>query len=273
MNLFQAGLPRRAERLLVHVAVACLAGVLVVTCLPSPGSGAGGAMTVGVKHNILATLVVPDGPGPFPGVLILSTSGGVVNADIAYARRLAGEGFVCLVPAYIEAYHLVGPHGPINPGDAFTVYAQQIHDDLIQSVDVLRHQEKANGKIGAVGFSAGGYFAVWLALTQEIQAGVSYYGSFQGASVRIARLKGLATEQSSPLLILHGDADRTVPIELARSVIGILDEAKSPYESQIYPGAGHGFDRGGEGPLVPSAAADAWARTLVFLTKYLNANK
>ncbi len=245
------------------------ASALAAMCLASPGPGAGATMTVGVKHNISATLIVPDGSGPFPGALILSTSGGVANADIAYAQRLAGEGFVCLVPAYIEAYHLVGPHGPINPGDAFTVYAQQIHDDLIQSANALRHQEKANGRIGVVGFSAGGFFAVWLALTQEIQAGVSYYGSFQGGPARIARFKGLATEQSSPVLILHGDDDRTVPVELARSVIDILSEAKSPYESQIYPGAGHTFDRGGLGPVVPSAAADAWARTLAFLTKYL----
>jgi len=167
------------------------ASALAAMCLASPGPGAGATMTVGVKHNISATLIVPDGSGPFPGALILSTSGGVANADIAYAQRLAGEGFVCLVPAYIEAYHLVGPHGPINPGDAFTVYAQQIHDDLIQSANALRHQEKANGRIGVVGFSAGGFFAVWLALTQEIQAGVSYYGSFQGGPARIARFKGL----------------------------------------------------------------------------------
>ena len=64
-----------------------------------------------------------------------------------------------------------------------------------------------------------------------------------------------------PTLILHGDADRTVPVEEARHLQQILEKKSIPYETQIYAGAGHGFT--GE------VWQDARRRTLAFLQKYL----
>ena len=59
---------------------------------------------VGVKHEMKAQLFVPEGPGPFPGVLVLHTSGGLQPADTAFAERLAKDGYVALVPAFLDAY-------------------------------------------------------------------------------------------------------------------------------------------------------------------------
>jgi len=64
-----------------------------------------------------------------------------------------------------------------------------------------------------------------------------------------------------PVLILHGDQDKTVPVEEAYHLQRILEKKKIAYEMQIYPGVGHGFD--GE------IWRDAGLRTLAFLEKHL----
>jgi dipeptidyl aminopeptidase/acylaminoacyl peptidase len=66
-----------------------------------------------------------------------------------------------------------------------------------------------------------------------------------------------------PTLILHGDADPTVPVEEAYHLQNVLEKKHIAYEMQIYPGAGHGFS--GE------TWRDAGLRTLSFLQKHLAA--
>ena len=64
-----------------------------------------------------------------------------------------------------------------------------------------------------------------------------------------------------PILILHGEADPTVPVEEAYHLQQVLERRGVAYEMQIYRGAGHGFT--GE------TWRDAGLRTLAFLKKYL----
>jgi Dienelactone hydrolase family len=72
----------------------------VLTCLrwAVPSSAAETAIKVGVHNTMQATLITPAGLGPYPGVLVLHTSGGLEPADLEFARQLAREGYVCLVP-------------------------------------------------------------------------------------------------------------------------------------------------------------------------------
>jgi dipeptidyl aminopeptidase/acylaminoacyl peptidase len=60
---------------------------------------------------------------------------------------------------------------------------------------------------------------------------------------------------------LHGDQDKTVPVEEAYHLQQMLEKKQIPYEMQIYPGVGHGFS--GE------IWRDAGLRTLAFLRKHL----
>jgi dienelactone hydrolase len=259
----------------------------------SPAPADQSQITVGVHNNMRATLIAPDGPGPYPGVLVLHTSGGLEEADIAFAQSLANVGYVCLVPAFMAAYGLTAQ----SRQEGFTRDGDAVYADLVNALETLRNNPKVAGsKLAAVGFSNGGYFAAWLALTGKVAAGVSYYGALTGAAsdVSEARFKKAASAQSSPLLILHGLDDGTVPAAAARRLAGILDGVHAPYEIQLYPDTGHLFDRGGfvpstafsGGPGGPhgggaravsmgpttgdsAAEADAWNRTLAFFQKYL----
>ena len=66
-----------------------------------------------------------------------------------------------------------------------------------------------------------------------------------------------------PILILHGDADPTVPVEEAYHLQQVLERKGIPYELQVYPGEGHSF--------TAETWRDAGLRSRAFLTKYLAA--
>jgi dienelactone hydrolase len=110
-------------------------------------------LKVGVDHCMRAFLITPDGPGPYPAVLVLHTSGGLKDADVEYAERLSKEGYVCLVPAFLEAYNISYKQRQLS----FTGDAKYIYADFVDALDTLRHTDKVNaGKLGAIGFSNGG---------------------------------------------------------------------------------------------------------------------
>ena len=240
--------------------------VIAITALSIAPSRAGTAdVMVGVKQNMHAVLIMPDGGGPYPAILLLHTSGGLKQADLDYGQRLSQQGYVVLVPAFLAAYGIT-PRGRMA---TFTTDADAIYGDFVAALDMLeRNPQVAGHKLGAIGFSNGGYFAMWLAATGKVQAGVSYYGALTGAGTdgALRRFEGAFNKSSAPVLILHGMADATVPVTAAQRLGQIVAAAGSPYEIKLYDGAGHGFDR-----ALPetAAAADAWQRTSAFFAKYL----
>lgn len=227
------------------------------------------SLKVGVKKNMNATLITPDGPGPYPGVLVLHTSAGLKQADLDYARKLAVEGYVCLVPAFMETYGITGR----TRQQTFTGYARDVYNDFLTAIDVLKSSDKVAGsKIGAIGFSNGGYFAMWLAATAKVDAGVSYYGALNGAGTdkELTRFSSTFDRNSAPVLILHGSDDRTVPVGAAEHLGRIVKSAGSPYEIKIYDGADHVFERDLRNDAQKAAATDAWERTIKFFGEKLH---
>jgi carboxymethylenebutenolidase len=218
---------------------------------------------VGTNANMNATLITPDGPGPFPAVLVLHTSGGMEPADLAFATRLTTEGYVTLVPEFLAAYGI----SVQTRRSTFTTYAEPIYADFVATLDQLRAVPKVDGKrLGAIGFSNGGYFALWLAATNQIQAGVAYYGAVTGGGTDpgLSRFRQSFTAHSAPVLILHGTNDSTVPFEKASALDSFLTSISAPHEFHSYDGADHRFDRT-YGDANSAAASDAWTRTLAFL--------
>jgi carboxymethylenebutenolidase len=240
---------------------AVLGCVLLLGMLVRPGSGAGGTLGVGLKHNIPTTIVAPDGPGPYPGMLVLATSRGVEPRTLAYAGRLAEAGYVAFVPRYLETYGLTGD----SRGESFTRSAEAIYSDLAEAADELRHYDKVNGsKIGAVGFSNGGFFSVMLAARSKVQAGVDYYGAITGfgADKDLFRIKTALTSQSSPMLLLVGDKDGYYRPTMHLGVL--LRDAGVPHAVHVYPGGPHEFEQ-----FSTSDGEDAWSRTQAFLRRWL----
>ncbi|MBS0517916.1 MAG: dienelactone hydrolase family protein [Proteobacteria bacterium] len=253
-------------------AIAPLAGALLLAA--AGGTAAADYTTqtvrVGVQHNMEATLFTPNGPGPYPSVLVLHTSGGLSEADRGYCANLARAGYICIAPAFLRA------HGITNAElrrKSFTSEARPIYDDFVEIVGELNALPKARkGAVGAVGFSNGGFFAALLAATRRIKAGVSYYGALDGARTHpdLDIFRKYWTAQSSPMLVLAGRNDTTIGMGPPQKLEQIMKAAGAPYEIAYYPNTGHDFDRSGStGSDNATSAADAWQRTLAFLGKYL----
>jgi carboxymethylenebutenolidase len=246
----------------------CRRLIVAVLAIGITGSawGAETGLMVGVHHTMNAYLLSPDGPGPYPGMLVLESSRGVNGPDIAFARALVQQGYVCLIPHYLEAYNDTSG----GRYTSFTNDADAIYADLVSAAGSLAQTPQVHGsKIGAVGFSNGGLFAVWLAATHQVAAAVSYYGAVTGAGTDhdLTRFKPLFTASSAPLMLFVGSKDTY--FRPTHRLIRILQDAGSPFQVQFYEDAHHEFDRPGLNDADHAAAADAWSRTMSFLAHNL----
>jgi carboxymethylenebutenolidase len=224
-------------------------------------------LKVGPRHNIDAVLHTPDGPGPFPGILLLPTSRGFNVADDGYCHKLALEGYICLVADYERAHGVTDATRSLSFGKD----AQAINMDLVAVRSEMQSLPKIRpDSIGTIGFSNGGYFAIWLAATHQTRASVAYYPALGPVSnaPRLGRLEHNFSSASAPLLILHGTTDH-IPVTAVQNVEKAMIEAGAPHEIKIYQYTGHEFDRDFSQPGNQAAAADAWQRTKDFFKRTL----
>ena len=125
-------------------------------------------------------------------------------------------------------------------GDAITFAAQN------PSVDADR--------IGLLGFSLGSFLALAVAsVDPRVKAVVDFFGGLP------EELHG--TPRMPPVLILHGEDDRVVPVSEAVKLQQLLERTGTPYEMKLYPGAGHVFNG--------MQFMDAGRRAIQFLNKHL----
>jgi carboxymethylenebutenolidase len=112
-----------------------------------------------------------------------------------------------------------------------------------------------SNRIGLVGISLGAALSFAIAGgDRRIKAIVDYFGPLpEGALAGSAALP--------PTLILHGEADRIVPVANAYAVRDLLRRQGVPHELKVYPGQGHGFHG--------SAQEDSTRRVLAFLQRHL----
>jgi carboxymethylenebutenolidase len=225
------------------------------------------SVRVGVKKDMDAQLMTPQGNGPYPAILLLHTSGGLQSGDLDFARQLVSEGYAVLVPSFLAAYNIKAK----NRQESFTLYAEPIYADFKSCLDDLKTNPRVDARrLGAVGFSNGGYFAMWLAAKGDVQAGVSYYGALTGAGTdrSLSRFTQSFNPSSSPVLILHGTDDSTVPVAKATELDELLTGIPVPHSYYQYAGAEHRFERD-HGAANDAAATSAWDKTLDFLQTQL----
>jgi carboxymethylenebutenolidase len=197
---------------------------------------------------------LPGGNGQrFPTVIGLHGSGGGHATMSEPAGLLAAQGFAVYVLHYFDRTGTTEVDREII-FHHFPVWMKTLWD----SVSFVARQPKVDPeRIGLLGFSLGAYLSLSnAAIDPRVHAVVEFFGG-------LPKEMKLFMRRLCPVLILHGEADHTVPVEEAYHLQQLLEKKQIPYEMQIYPGIGHGFT--GE------IWRDAGLRTLGFLKKHLAA--
>ncbi len=141
---------------------------------------------------------------------------------------------------------------------------ERVTDGLLK----LKMQPDVDPKrIGAVGYSFGGYFVTYLATLPEehgIRAAVLYYGLFDTPK-DVSNLR-------VPVLAFLGDADTNTRIQWSSAMreTDLMHQRK--LELVVYRGADHGFDDDSSSGD-HAAAEDSWIRMISFLDKHVRAQQ
>lgn len=225
----------------------------------------------GSEGAMPARLYIPEGAGRRPGVLVLHGTDGPQPVIEAFARQLAEEGLVTLTPDLLSL-HEFGSEGRVDH--------PLVLGDLAGALAFLKQLPEVDpARIGVVGFSFGGRLGVLAAaLHPEIRAAVDYYGvaSYQelgnrevgGRALRSVPLTERVNAIRAAVLIHHGEADQTVPVEQGRLLHAALTGAGKRSLLCTYPGADHVFNFPGSRHHA-EAARLSWERTLTFFREHL----
>ena len=222
---------------------------------------------LGANRHMETVIYEPSGSRPQKAVLLLHTSSGLRDADHRYARRLATEGYLVLVPAFMKAYDI----SEASRRHTWSTYGKQIYADLQSIIETIRQDMKiAKDDIHALGFSNGGHWSALLAARGDVKSAVSYYGAFSegGTDRSLSTFRDGVKADSRPLLILHGESDAVVNRQYAAALEEMYRQKGARVQAHFFDGAGHSFDRQ-LGPAANRAAADeAWRLTLQFLREH-----
>src|SRR4029077_10262188 len=147
------------------------------------------------------TLHVPDGDGPWPGVLVFPDAGGVREIFGQMGDRLAGLGYVVLVP---DIYYRSGEWASFDVATLFTdprerarmsgLVSPLTNDAIIADAGayagfLLARPEVSGSAIGTTGYCLGGRMSLVAAggLGRTIAAAASFHGGRLGVADEPAR--------------------------------------------------------------------------------------
>jgi dienelactone hydrolase len=234
-------LPRLFSLLLLAGAASAASDLSITTTAPD-----------GAEEQIPATVSKPDGPGPFPAIVIMHDCSGLgprsSGSPGRWAMELVARGYVVILP---DSYTTRG-----HAGGICTVPLAQRRDltpqrrarDAYAALAYLRAQPYIDPKrVGLLGGSHGGAttLAAMVAATRDTEALAREKRAGFAAAValypRCAAYRG-AYQPVAPLLILIGDKDDWTPVEPCRKLVETAREAGYPVAIKIYPGAHHSFD-------------------------------
>lgn len=195
---------------------------------------------------------IPGAKGiSLPTVIALHGAGGDATGSERFAAQLAEQGFAVYVLHYFDRTGTQSADKPTILRN-FPVWMKTLWD----AISFVEKQPAVDReRIALLGFSLGAYLSLANStIDGRIKAVVEFFGG-------LPREMKLFMRRLCPTLILHGEADATVPVAEAYNLQQLLEQKGIPYEIKIYPGEGHGFEN--------ETWREAGLRTLHFLQKQL----
>ncbi|MBE9179079.1 alpha/beta fold hydrolase [Oculatella sp. LEGE 06141] len=219
---------------------------------------------MGTHVENIGYLAIPSS-GSGPGVVVLQEWWGLVPHIESLADRFAEAGYVALAPDLYNGTTTTAPDEAQRL--LMTLNIEQTARDLQAAADFLLNHEAVNGgRIGIVGFCMGGQLALLAAtVSQSYGAVVDFYGIHPNVTLDFDKLK-------VPVLGIFGEKDSSVPPDVVQALETNIRNAGGAIETHTYPNANHAFFNDSRPEVYnPTAAKDAWERTLTFLNDRISA--
>lgn len=239
--------------------------------------------------DLPAYVARPDGPGPYPLVIVVSEIFGIHAYIQDVCRRLAKAGYAAIAPAFFVRVADPAPLGMSEMGRIREIVSaaghEQVMGDIAATLDWASGQLWGDDKnVGITGFCWGGK-VVWQACARfaAIDAGVAWYGQLAPSATASPQQVAagspwpvdLARDLKSPVLGLYGERDQGIPLTAVQAMQDALagSDAPAAVESSIkvYPGAQHGFHADYRASYSAADASDGWSRMLGLFDNHLKA--
>ena len=187
-------------------------------------------------------LQIPEGPGPFPAVILAHGCGGVGYAEPTWVSLLNEWGYATFV---VDSFKGRGISEVCT--DARRLNATQRIPDAYGALRILAtHPRIAPDRIALMGFSHGGVLALRAATVwaQETYA-TSHTPSLRAFFAFYPYCNTQFPEQqhiSAPLRVHTGALDNWTPASACEELVASLKASGHDAAITLYPGAHHGFD-------------------------------
>jgi carboxymethylenebutenolidase len=224
----------------------------------------------------------PAGSGPWPAVLVFMDGVGIRPAMLEVGERLAGYGYLALVP---DLFYRSGPYEPMNPRTVFADPEQRkvllekffslatqanIMSDTAAFLDYLAAQPDVQpGGVGVAGYCMGGLMSLTAAGTypDRIAACASYHGS-RLATDAPASPHLLAPKIKARVYVGGASEDQSFPDDMKARLEEALTNAGVEHQIETYP-AKHGWVLTDTPVYDANAAERHWQTLLVLLDETL----
>jgi carboxymethylenebutenolidase len=220
---------------------------------------------------------VPEGDGPFPGVVVVHDAYGMTAELRRVCDHLAAQGYLVHAPSMYQRGRCLRQTFRSLAADQGPAY-----DRLEAERAALAARPDCTGKVGIMGFCLGGRFALVAAGRGMFDAAAVQYGILPEGRQEPEVLDRMLSAPC-PVVASFGARDKVVDGAEVDKLRSGLERSGVPVDLKVYPEATHSFLAQYTGPLGmliriagmthdPEASADAWERTLGFFSEHLGAS-
>jgi carboxymethylenebutenolidase len=194
--------------------------------------------------------------GRRPAVLLLHDAIGLAPQSAllhGLATALVQDGYEVEIVHYLDRSAMTSVDGD-DRRTHFREWAVTVRDAL---TDLARAPGADSSRLAVMGMGLGGTLALTSGATDPRIKAVAEYGGM------IPERAAALVQRMPPVLIMHGDKDRGVPLDEAYRIRAMCQALQSPADLEVFYGQNHEIE---------GADADALrGKTVAFLDKYIGA--
>jgi carboxymethylenebutenolidase len=215
-----------------------------------------------------ALLSVPEGEGPWPGVVVIHDAFGYGPDNESISRRIAAAGYIAVTPNMFSRGGRARCIARVFR-ELLTKRGRAL-DDILAARDHLLAMPQASGAVGIAGFCVGGQFALVMS-PKGFGASAPFYGN------PLPRNLSATLDGACPIVASFGRRD-PLGIGAPARLRKVVEEKSIPSDIKVYSNAGPSFANQLPGqPLLritgfgydEAATQDAWSRVFAFFGEHL----